>query len=547
MISAPTGTVVTRFAPSPTGYLHVGGARTALFSWLLARRLGGKFLLRIEDTDLARSTEEATVQLLEDLRWLGLHWDNAELVYQSKRLDLYNGLIDSLLNRGLAYKAYDTQAEIDAERKVAEAAKRAFVYRRRPLTDEQIRQYESEGRPHVVRFVMPVREYVFRDEVKDKEIVLPAEEAQDLVIRKSDGMPTFHFAVVVDDHAMGVTHILRGQEHLKNTFSHIALQDALGYARPTYAHLPTIQNLDGSKMGKRDRDKKIRQRVQEVMKSTKRPATEIAAGAGLASSRLEEWISDPKKQLDLPEQAALMHVVGLKQSDLPEILVHDFRKNGYLPEILLNFVALCGWSPGGDREHLSIDEMTRLFSIDRIGKSDPKFDRTKLLAFHTEAAATAAPDRLLAAFRDYLSVNPDSPLGAADDATLAKLLEMKKGFRLLREVDEVSRFLFTPDEQITYDAAAVEKTLKKDNGAGAAALREVRAVLESVTNWTAAGIEGAMKAYCDLHGLGLGKVAQPIRVAITGTMVSPPIFDSLELLGKERTVARIDRCLASVL
>lgn len=553
MISVPSatpadpsaaGTVVTRFAPSPTGYLHVGGARTALFSWLLARHFGGKFLLRIEDTDLARSTEQATLQLLEDLRWLKLHWDNAELVYQSKRQDIYNKIIDDLLARGLAYKAYETRAEIDAMRKEAEKAKRQFVYRRRELAAEQARAYESENRPSVVRFAMPVKSYSFRDEVLDKEIVMPAEEAQDFIVRKEDGMPTYHFAVVVDDEAMGVTHILRGQEHTKNTFLHLALQEALGYKRPIYGHLPVIENIEGGKMGKRDRDKKIRQRAQEVMKSTKKSVEEIASAAGLASSRLQEWISDSKKQLDIPEQAAVMHVIGLKQSELPEILVHDFRKNGYLPESLLNFLALLGWSPGGDREKMTMEEMTQLFSIGGIGKSAAKFDRAKLASFNTEGAATAAKDRLVAAFRDYLSVNPESPLSAADDATLSKLLEMKKGFRLLREVDEVSRFLFTPDEQIAYDADAVEKTLRKGDGAGMKALREIQTVLQEVSNWSAAGVEGAVKAYCDLHQLGLGKVAQPIRVAVTGTTVSPPIFDSLEMLGKERTLKRIERCLA---
>src|SRR5437016_4447392 len=187
-------TVVTRFAPSPTGYLHVGGARTALFSWLLARHhgAGGKFLLRIEDTDLARSTEQATTQLLEDLRWIGLHWDNAELMYQSKRLPVYNAIIDDLLSRGLAYQAYETPQELDAMRKAAEKEKRQFVYRRREISDEQIREYDSQGRPRVVRFAMPVKEYRFRDEVLDKEIVLPPEEVQDFVIRKADGMPTYH-------------------------------------------------------------------------------------------------------------------------------------------------------------------------------------------------------------------------------------------------------------------------------------------------------------------------------------------------------------------
>ena len=535
--------VVTRFAPSPTGYLHVGGARTALFSWLLARHQGGRYLLRIEDTDLARSTEQAVTQLLEDLRWLGLHWDNPQLVFQSKRVETYNRIISDLIARGLAYEAFETPEELDALRKEAEKNKRQFVYRRRDASADQIAKWKAEGRKAVVRFAMPVKEYRFRDEVLGKEIVLPPDEAQDLVIRKTDGMPTYHFAVVVDDAEMGVTHILRGQEHTKNTFNHIALQEALGYPRPMYGHLPIIQNLDGSKMGKRDRDKKIRAQVQNWMKNTKKSVDDLSAACGLASSLLSGWISNSHTQLDLSDQLQVMRAIGMKESDLPEILVHDFRKNGYLPDALLNFLALLGWSPGGDREHLTTDEMVQLFSIDGIGKSNAKFDRTKLLAFNTKAAETAAPERLLAAFRDYLSVNPDSPLNRADDAALARVLHMKKGFRLLREVDEASRFLFVSDDEIVYQPDAIEKVLKKGDAQGLSVLRDLASVLEGITDWTTTDLETGVNGYCEKKGLGLGKVAQPLRVAVSGGTVSPPIFESLEVLGREPTMRRIAQCL----
>jgi glutamyl-tRNA synthetase len=539
-------TVVSRFAPSPTGYLHVGGARTALFAWLLARHAGadGKFLLRIEDTDLARSTEQATTQLLEDLRWLGLHWDNPELIHQSKRTAVYDPIIESLISRSLAYRAYDTREELDALRKAAEREKRQFIYRRRAIGDDQRRRYESEGRPHVVRFAMPVNEYRFHDAVLG-EIVLPAEEVQDFVIRKEDGMPTYHFAVVVDDAEMGVTHVLRGQEHTKNTFLHIALQDALGYARPVYGHLSTILNLDGSKMGKRDRDKKIRQSAQLWLKNTRKSASDLAAATSLAPSRVESWLGDSKQQLDLPEQSQVMSVIGLQDSDLPEVLVHDFRKKGYLPEALLNFVALLGWSPGGDKELMSVDEMQQLFSIDGIGKSNAKFDRTKLLAFNTQHGERTPPRDLVPAFRAYLEVNPDSPVNRASDDQLAALIEMTKGFRLLREIDEKSRFLFVPDDAIAYDPAAVEKVLKKDNAQGLRVLRDLHDVLGAQSDFTAAALEQAVKNYDEQKKLGLGKIAQPLRVAVTGGTISPPIFQSLEMLGKQRMLARIDRCLAT--
>jgi glutamyl/glutaminyl-tRNA synthetase len=536
-------TVVTRFAPSPTGYLHVGGARTALFNWLLARHHGGKFLLRIEDTDLARSTEAACNQLLDDLRWLGLHWDNTELVYQSRRLHIYNALIEKLIAEGKAYRAYDTPAELDAMRKEAEKAKRQFRYRRRELSDEQIRQYESEGRPHVVRLAMPQKEYRFDDAVLGPGQGYDASEAQDFVIRKSDGMPTYHFAVVVDDHEMGITHILRGQEHLLNTCNHLALQEALGYPRPVYAHLPIIQNLDGSKMGKRDRDKKVRHHVGLYLKQPGRSAEALAAAAQIEPERLAAWVKDSQMQLDPSEHARLMPIIGLREADLPEILVHDFHKNGYLPEGLLNFLALLGWNPGGDRERMTIDEMVKLFELQDINKGNARFDRAKLLAFNTATAANTSIERLTRAMRQYLEANEDSPLSAASDEQLASIIQMKPGFRTFREIDEASRFLLMSDEQIVYQADAVEKVLKKNNGEGLAVLRDLRPILAGVGEWRHDALEAAVKGYAEAKGLGLGKVAQPIRVAVSGGTISPPIFNSLEFLGKEKTLARMDRAI----
>ncbi len=459
-------TIITRFAPSPTGYLHVGGARTALFNWLLSRHTGGRFLLRIEDTDLERSTEQATRQLLDDLRWLGLHWDNTDLVFQSKRTRIYNAVVDDLIGRGLAYRAYESREELDAMRREAEKQKRVFIYRRPQLTDEQKRRHESENRPHVVRFVMPVRDFSFRDVVLGKDVVLQAGQVQDFVIRKEDGMPTYHFAVVVDDAEMGITHILRGQEHLLNTINHIALQEALGYPRPTYGHLPIILNTDGSKMGKRDRDKKIRHMANLWLKGHKQTVADLAAAALLDEQRIAAWLADDKSQLDIPEHKALMPVIGLKETDLPEILVHDFRRNGYLPEVLLNFLALLGWNPGGDLEHMSVADMVKLFSLEGVGKGNAKFNREKLLSFNTEACAAASAQRLVTAMRDYLAANPDSPLNSADDATLARVVKIKPGFHILREIDEQSRFFFIADDAIEYCAGCGGEGAAKGRWAG---------------------------------------------------------------------------------
>ncbi len=444
----------------------------------------------------------------------------------------------------MAYKAYETPEELAEQRKQAEKSKRQFVYRRPVLTPNQIAQYQSENRPHVVRFAMPVKDYRFTDAVLGANQGVGADQVQDFVIRKSDGMPTYHFAVVVDDAEMGITHVLRGQEHLLNTVNHIALQDALGYARPIYAHLPVILNTtDGSKMGKRDRDKAIRQRAHLYLRSAKTDADGLATAAGLLPEVITGWLKNEKSQLNSAQQSAVMKVIGLKPSDLPEILVHDFRKNGYLPEALLNFLALLGWSPGHDKERMTTQEMTDLFSLEGIGQSNAKFDRNKLLAFNTEACAAATPKRLLQAFKDFLKVNPESPLNQATDTDLAKLLEMKKGFRTLLEVEETSRFFFIPDDQVEYNPADVEKVLKKNDNQGFTALKDLRSLLANLPTWTAPLIEQTVKTYADQKQLALGKVAQPLRVAISGTTISPPIFESLEFLTQTHTLARIDQRL----
>ena len=538
--------VVTRFAPSPTGYLHVGGARTALFNWLLARHTGGKYLLRIEDTDLARSTEDAVRQLVEDLTWLNLKWDNAELVYQSKRLATYNQIIDGLLASGNAYEAWETNEELTALRETAMKAKRPFLYKRANYSADQLARFRDEGRKAVIRFVMPVKEYRFEDVVAGREIVQSPFESQDFVIRKTDGMPTYHFGVVVDDAEMGVTHVLRGLEHLKNTFNHIALQEALGYERPTYAHLSTMLDPDsGEKLSKRDRDRRLKQRAFEWMKRTKQSADELAQLSGVKTTRLALWFNESFTiQLTLDEQQLLMPVIGLKETDLPEIMVHDFRKNGYTPDVLLNFLSLQGWSPGNDLEQMSIDSMIEKFGIDRLVASNPKFNRDKLKAFQTDAFTAMSPEDLLRATRDWLSVNPQSALNGATDEQLSLLLAMNKGFHVLGELDEKNRLFFVADDAIEYEPKSVEKVLKKDDGQGLKALREMRDAFAGLPVWSHESIETSVVGHATANSFGMGKVAQPLRVAVSGGSVSPPIFETLAFLGKTRTLARIDRCLA---
>jgi len=468
--------IKTRFAPSPTGHLHVGSARTALFAHLLARKTGGTFLLRIEDTDRARHVEGAVEQIIEDLKWLGMDWDEGVAVggdrgpyVQSERLEVYSEYIGRLIAAGRAYYAFDTPEELDAMRRVARAEKRSFLYPRPdpPPTQADAARAAEEGRPVVVRFQCPGHDVTIVDEVFG-EVTVPAAQQEDFIIRKADGWPTYHMANVVDDALMGVNFILRGQEFLGQTWRHKLLREALGFDEPKYAHLPLIMDMAGRKLSKRDGD----------------------------------------------------------------VDIFSFRKAGYLPEAMVSFIALLGWSPAGDREILSLAELREMFEISRLGKANAKFDRDKLLAFNTDIAAAASQDRLLEAFADYLSLN-DTPFPTDDPDVLRRLLAANAGFRTFADIVFKSGVLFEPDESIEYDPKAVNKVLAKADGAGWAVLADLRGLLADC-EWTHEALERLVADFCEQRELGMGKVAQPVRVAVTGRTISPGLADTLML---------IDRCL----
>ncbi len=480
-----------RFAPSPTGHLHIGGARTALFNWLIARQTGGTFILRVEDTDTARNVEGADQKIMEDLRWLGLQWDEGIGVggpngpyYQSQRLDYYQSIVKRLLDGGNAYHAFDTAEELEAMRAEAEAQKKAFMYARpASFPDENdVRKAREAGRPVVVRFKAAGEDVTVHDEVMG-DVTIAASELDDFIIRKADGMPTYHLANVADDTAMGVTFVLRGQEFLSQTPRHIALQRALAFPTPRYAHMPLIMDMQGRKLSKRD------------------GAVEVFA----------------------------------------------FRQAGYLPEALVNFIALLGWSPGQDREKMTLQEMVELFSVDRIGRTNAKFDRDKLIAFNTDATASAGGERLAGAFDDYLAVNPDLRISRAglDAPARRALLQINKGLRTFADVEYKCGFIYAADENITYEPDAVKKVLVKGDNAGYRMLELLLPRLESVDIWTAENVESLIKQICEELSANMGKVAQPIRVAVSGSTVSPPIGETLALLGKEKSLKRIRQCLAA--
>ena len=539
----------TRFAPSPSGHLHVGGARTALFCWAYARGHGGRFVLRIEDTDRARSSDAATTAFVADLAWLGIDWDEGPY-YQSQRLEHYHACIARLLDEGRAYRAFETVEELDAARAAVRSGgggegdrgggRGGYRYDRAALQLDAatIEQYLAENRPHVVRFKLPDGDRVitFTDVVRG-DIEVPAAELDDFVIQKADGSPTYHFAVIVDDELMGVTHVIRGEEHLYNTARHVLLQEALGFRRPVYAHLSLIFNPDGSKMSKRDKDRAVRAAVRE--KKVESPQ------AGISRDQWDWWLSSKKHQLPAEVTERLARALG---EALPELAVEDCRRGGYLPEVLVNYLALLGWSPGGDVEKFDAEYLIEHFALDRIIKSPAKFDRDKLLAFNLDALQAMTGED----FRDRLRAHGERYHGEFLRTLGAGKFSMFAGASHARSktLDDAYRgcgFLVAADDEIVYEQTrAVRKALTGGDPDGYAHLEAMRPVLGAQNDWSIAALEQCVTSYADEHAGGkLGTVAQPLRIAVSGGTVSPAIFDTLAILGRTRVLNRIDRCLAT--
>ncbi len=535
--------VVTRFAPSPTGYLHIGGARTALFNWLYARRMGGTFILRIEDTDQKRNTPTAIRQVIDDLHWLGIEWDEGPEVggptgpyIQSQRRDIYDKYIKKLIDEQKAYWCFETPEELDVLRKEAEVQKKNFIYPRpRDFPDaKDMEKARAEGQPVTVRFAVPQdKPIVVTDEVRG-EVTFSPQDISDFIIQKSDGFPTYNFACVVDDYLMKVTHIIRGQEHLMNTPGQQELWKALGFGEPPkYAHMSVTISEGGGKLSKRERPKALR----KAIKAKEDIDTDKLAEAGnLSTDELESFIKG-KTMPDMPSMDAMAKHLGVQ---LPEINIVDFFKSGYLPETMVNFLALLGWNPGGKREIMSAKELTECFDLSRLTKSNSLFDRQKLVAFNTEHIKLAGKEKLSCHFKDYLKTI-ESPVIKADDKQLGRILELCEGARTLADIERKSRFLFIPNDQIQYDDKAVKKVMLKNDGLAALAI--VRDKLAAMEQFNEQVIEDMLRSLAEERKVGLGKVAQPLRVALCGTTVSLPIFDSVQMLGKENTLKRIDNTL----
>jgi len=533
--------VVTRFAPSPTGYLHVGGARTAIFCWLWARHNSGKFILRIEDTDQKRNTPTAMQQLLDDLRWLGIDWDEGPQVggpngpyLQSQRREIYDKYVKKLLDEQKAYYCFDTSEQLQTMREHAEAQKKGFAYSR-PESFPDTRDVEKarrQGRPVTVRFAMPQDKPIVVDDVVRGRVEFAAGEIGDFIIQKSDGFPTYNFACVIDDELMGVTHVIRGQEHLMNTPAQQALWQALfpDAPLPLYAHMSVTISQGGGKLSKRERPKTL----QKIIKADKSIDLEKLADTGnISRKELDDFLTGDSVP-DMPSIDAMAKYLG---TALPEINVVDFLRSGYLPETMVNFLALLGWNPGGSQEVMSIGELISSFDLSRLTRSNSLFDRDKLLAFNTEHIKMLETNVLVRRFRDYIKA-ADSPLAKADGKMLEKIIKANQGARTLAQMEQKSRFLFLADDRIVYDDKAVKKILMKHDGMSI--LQVVRHRLAEMNELSEQKVEKMLRSLAEEKQVKFDKVAQPLRVALCGTTISLPIFDAVQMLGKKSTLARID-------
>lgn len=540
-----TTKIKTRFAPSPTGHLHVGGARTAIYCWAFARANKGEYLLRIEDTDQKRSSDEATSGFFHDLEWLNIGWDEGPEFhgsgggdegpyYQSQRLKIYKDQLQILLDAGMAYYAFETPEELNEERKKARAEKKAYRYNRASLklSSETIEQYLSEDKPHVVRFKVPDGGPLTVQDSVVGDVTIERSEVDDFVIFKTDGYPTYHFAVVVDDKMMNVSHVIRGQEHLNNTFKHILLQEAFGIEPPVYVHLSLIFNPDGSKMSKRDKDKALRKFVKEN-------GIDAPPNGCIEQDAWDAWQSSKDMQLGTHDATALGKSLGVT---LPEINVEDFKSAGYLPEVLLNYLCLLGWSPGNDIEQFDANFLIENFSLDRIVKSPAKFDRAKLLAFNLDALQKLSSEefesRLLAWCKEYAS-----DFAALDQFSLFASANHERS-KTFQDAIVTSRFLIEEDDAITWsETKPVKKALLKGEVPGLSRMPAIIEAFSELDSWTMESIDSCLHILAEKLADGsLGKVAQPVRIAVAGGPVSPPIVDTLVLLGKDSTIRRLERC-----
>jgi glutamyl-tRNA synthetase len=454
--------IVTRFAPSPTGYLHIGGARTALFNWLFARSNAGKFLLRIEDTDRERSTPEAVEAILEGLAWLGITWDEGPF-YQTERMELYRKEAERLLVEGKAYRCVCTSEELEVRREAARAKGEKPHYDRRC---RDLPPGEADGKPSVVRFRAPLSGTTSVHDLLRGDVTYENEELDDLVLLRTDGLPTYNFVVVVDDATMGITDVLRGDDHLNNTPRQILLYEALGYPVPRIGHFPLIHGMEGGKLSKRQDD----------------------------------------------------------------VSVMAYRDRGFLPEAMINYLVRLGWGHG-DQEIFSLGELQGIFRLENVGKSPSRLDPEKLLHLNAHYIKTGDPKRLSAFLVPFLARR-----GIETEASpwLAKLVRtFQERSKTLEEMAASAEYYFRTKEP---DPKTFEKFLTAEM---VPLFDEIAREFEALSEFVPAAMEAVLTRVAQKMGAKLGKIAQPVRVALTGGTVSPGIFEVMDVLGKEEVIRRL--------
>lgn len=478
--------VRVRFAPSPTGYLHIGGARTALFNWLFAHKMGGKLILRIEDTDIERLKEDSVSQILTSLKWLGITWDEGPEVggdygpyYQSQRFDIYKKYVDQLVAEGKAYYCFCTPEDLEAAREKQRAAKQPFRYARtcRDLSKEEVEARIASGAKYSVRLKIPAEGSITVHDLIHGDVTFNMDQFDDFVIMKSNGIPTYNFAVCIDDHLMGMTHVLRAEEHLSNTPKQLLVYEAFGWEPPKFGHMSMILAPDRSKLSKRH---------------------------GATS-------------------------------------VEEFRSQGYLAEAIVNYLTLLGWGPGDERELFTLEETVKLFQLEQMSKKAAIYDTKKLTWMNGQYLSELPLEKILPEVKPFFIKD-----GFVDEAWFdthaeyfAKLVDVVRvRVKTLQEVADASSYFF--QDVTSYDEKGVAKHFKPES---VALLEQCITAIEADDVYDLASTEAAYNKIAADNNLALGKVIHPTRLALTGRTVSPGMFDVMVLLGKERTLERLHKAV----
>jgi glutamyl-tRNA synthetase len=502
--------------------MHIGGMRTALFNWLWARHTGGKFILRIDDTDRQRNIDEALRPILAAFRWLGLNWDEGaeiggpyEPYFQSQRTEIYKQAADRLLAEKRAYRDFERQEDVQREREAAEREKRPYVSSRRSLelSDAEVRQFAAEGRPHVLRFLVPRGQTLALDDVVRGHVEWDTSLIPDPVIMRSDGTPLYNFATVIDDAGMRISHVIRAEEHLSNTPIQLLLHQALGNTLPIFAHIPFVTAPGTTKkLSKRD---------------------------------LKKYRENPKfkKMFDAADQ--IFPQIGLGSSEtLNPVMVEYYEKIGFLPEAVLNSLARLGWSLDDRTEIMSLATVVENFTLERIVKNPAGLDPDKLYSFQTQWMSAVPLEQKVERCLPYLTkagLVPDPPDAGTRDYVRRVILALGERLKVFSDILDARDF-FVADDQLDYDEAAFKKRLGVDGAAER--LRRFRGLLAETEPFESATLEQTLRAFVETEGIKIGDVIHAIRVAVTGKSTGPGLFDCLALLGRKRCLSRIDQALA---